>query len=746
METDHLLLRENLMRSPTFEEGEANLKYLEGKALEQAAAAAGSATAAGTAKTAAEAARDSANDSSINAAQSKSDAAASAVQALAAKQAAESVVADLAGVSEGAGADMVGTQFPYAFAIKRTQQDKNGDVLDARGWGVKGDGLIYSDKLQKALDDIGGYGGTLYVWGKVLLDTPIQVPEGVILRGFGWRASRLRVVGRDTHGRNSAIFGMFEGQSTVNFPSAISLEGDNAALRDLLVDCNGLNNYKVNPAYGGLNDWLIETDHVGINGVRVGGLYYRSSAAMPARTVKGAAVRNVSVWNASWGAVSINGQMMNMISGGSPNPEDLFGAIECGVYDCHFERNNSNTVQLNGVVNAEAKRNRIISPYHAGVKCYTRVRGATIEQNLVVCDDARQVSWHPQQATVAGYRETELATRSELLCVGHSDYDSEISNVTVARNKIRGNGVGVMHGVMVYGGCRDIVVDGNQIDGTVFGVSFTFPQSLSIRGNTIRSTPYTTASATAYSAADITLWPRSGEVAKTMASPYMHVVGAGNTLKGTGVSNIRISSLQRHKDLAIIPSIRFEDNDCTLDAIADYGGFPAAPVGVYDDVSGGTISLTGNRYFKNGARATYAQAYAVANHAKIFDSVEGTFTPFAKGGSTAGTATYSKQSGFYRMRDGIVSFQIDMAWSGHTGTGTMTIDGLPFATAPDALATAYTINATTLAFGAGQLIAQNGANTTAVSLLLMASDASVTNLTVDPNVAALRITGSYKAF
>lgn len=82
METDHLLLRGDLLRTPTFEETEANLKYLEGKAN----AAAPSAAAAAAAKVEAEAARDAANTSKIDAAQSKSDSASSAVQAVAAKQ------------------------------------------------------------------------------------------------------------------------------------------------------------------------------------------------------------------------------------------------------------------------------------------------------------------------------------------------------------------------------------------------------------------------------------------------------------------------------------------------------------------------------------------------------------------------------------------------------------------------------------------------------------------------------------
>lgn len=84
METDHLILRETVLRTVTVPEQEANLKYLEQKAVEHAVDAEASATIASTAKAASEAARDAASASKIEAAQSKSDAAVSAVQALAA--------------------------------------------------------------------------------------------------------------------------------------------------------------------------------------------------------------------------------------------------------------------------------------------------------------------------------------------------------------------------------------------------------------------------------------------------------------------------------------------------------------------------------------------------------------------------------------------------------------------------------------------------------------------------------------
>ena len=63
------------------------------------------------------------------------------------------------------------------------------------------------------------------------------------------------------------------------------------------------------------------------------------------------------------------------------------------------------------------------------------------------------------------------------------------------------------------------------------------------------------------------------------------------------------------------------------------------------------------------------------------DYEEGTFTPTVAGSSTAGTATYSFQEGKYTKIGRQVSCQIDLGYSSGTGTGNLTIAGLPFADA-----------------------------------------------------------------
>ena len=63
------------------------------------------------------------------------------------------------------------------------------------------------------------------------------------------------------------------------------------------------------------------------------------------------------------------------------------------------------------------------------------------------------------------------------------------------------------------------------------------------------------------------------------------------------------------------------------------------------------------------------------------DYEEGTFTPTIVGTSTAGVGVYVNQNGRYTKVGRLVTCQIYLNWSAHTGTGDMRIGGLPFATA-----------------------------------------------------------------
>lgn len=65
---------------------------------------------------------------------------------------------------------------------------------------------------------------------------------------------------------------------------------------------------------------------------------------------------------------------------------------------------------------------------------------------------------------------------------------------------------------------------------------------------------------------------------------------------------------------------------------------------------------------------------------------EGTFTPTIEGSSTAGTASYTVQTGAYTRIGRLVYFQIYLVWASGTGTGDLRVGGIPFNSASSSLA------------------------------------------------------------
>jgi len=87
-----------------------------------------------------------------------------------------------------------------------------------------------------------------------------------------------------------------------------------------------------------------------------------------------------------------------------------------------------------------------------------------------------------------------------------------------------------------------------------------------------------------------------------------------------------------------------------------------------------TINLT-------GGQITFPATQSASSDANTLDDYEeGTFTPTIIGLTSAGTGTYSNQTGSYVKVGQIVSIYIRIDWSAHTGTGNMGFGGLPFTT------------------------------------------------------------------
>jgi len=130
----------------------------------------------------------------------------------------------------------------------------------------------------------------------------------------------------------------------------------------------------------------------------------------------------------------------------------------------------------------------------------------------------------------------------------------------------------------------------------------------------------------------------------------------------------------------------------------------------------------------------------------LSDYEEGTFTPTIRGTTSAGTGTYSSQVGSYTKIGRLVTVQIVVSWSAHTGTGNLQLGGLPFTVGSSALGygwlNGYTNNlALTLNnyFIGAEIIS---GNTVATFYQSPIGGGAASGIPID-TVATLELTGSY---
>jgi len=100
------------------------------------------------------------------------------------------------------------------------------------------------------------------------------------------------------------------------------------------------------------------------------------------------------------------------------------------------------------------------------------------------------------------------------------------------------------------------------------------------------------------------------------------------------------------------------------------------------DSSGNVNIVTGNVVIATSGKGIDFSAVTggtgTATGNVLNDYEEGTFTPTVIGTTTAGVGVYTSQTGRYTKVGRLVTVEIDLGWSAHTGTGNMQFAGLPF--------------------------------------------------------------------
>jgi hypothetical protein len=130
------------------------------------------------------------------------------------------------------------------------------------------------------------------------------------------------------------------------------------------------------------------------------------------------------------------------------------------------------------------------------------------------------------------------------------------------------------------------------------------------------------------------------------------------------------------------------------------------------------LRITNDRYVRlaSGSGGIQFNGDTAAANA-LDDYEEGTFTPTVYGLTTAGTGTYSAQTGNYTKIGNRVCFTLSLTWSAHTGTGNMQIAGLPFVPAASENNRACTLIANNITLTANNFAAGFYANTVAEVLV-----------------------------
>ena len=157
-----------------------------------------------------------------------------------------------------------------------------------------------------------------------------------------------------------------------------------------------------------------------------------------------------------------------------------------------------------------------------------------------------------------------------------------------------------------------------------------------------------------------------------------HAVATATTYTGGFLIHDEVNGIAPHLNAGIAydggnQHSWIQSNDTT-------GVFPLAL-----NPAGGDVRIGANLVMLTSGKGIDFSATAGTGTSELLnDYEEGTFTPTVIGTTTAGTGTYTSQVGRYTKIGNLVTIQVYLAWTAHTGTGNMRFGNFPFNTASDA--------------------------------------------------------------
>ena len=121
--------------------------------------------------------------------------------------------------------------------------------------------------------------------------------------------------------------------------------------------------------------------------------------------------------------------------------------------------------------------------------------------------------------------------------------------------------------------------------------------------------------------------------------------------------------------------------------------------------STGAFVLAGGTTTADGIGVAFPTTQVASSDANCLDDYEeGTFTPTVIGTTLAGVGVYSTQAGRYIKVGNLVTLQVYLNWTAHTGTGNMLFGNFPFTTSSTGYSAAAIGYASNIALTAGNIL------------------------------------------
>ncbi|MCS3600155.1 right-handed parallel beta-helix repeat-containing protein [Bacillus sp. JUb91] len=223
--------------------------------------------------------------------------------------------------------------------------------------------------------------------------------------------------------------------------SVFVLNADNIIIEDIHINGNAKNNYTVGS--DGLKYYLSfptlpPGKYLGYSGIQVKG--------------SNITVKNCFVEWCSWAGILVDSESDSLIS---KNIKILNNRIE----NCPEDH-----ISLHRCTEVDVIGNVIRDPMHHGVHAYYKCSYVNVIDNTITLTKANCFEFYPNAIALEAFG---------AIGIDHAAYtESEVSNIIVSNNKIRGE---LTSGVEIMGFARDLLVNGNQISITGSGVLFDSP-------------------------------------------------------------------------------------------------------------------------------------------------------------------------------------------------------------------------------------------------------------------------------